>query len=345
MKQYILKLKTTSTTNYALYDGTTALTDAQLTTLFTTAGSAYFTFDFDSLTPSATNAITIVDSSDTAVVTNTNLTDTIVETKDFKGTWSASATAFDTFVALSGVALDEAQLSDLMGKIKEAKEIRTVTFSSVYLNMWDKTTYPDGIYRVEFTGSGSGTVTLSNNGIGIAVQTIGLSSNKGGSYVLLGTVGYYGYRYMIGVSSRTSGQGSYGEQGFGCINAIFSENGNATYKRFDGISINNLTSSVTAAPLSANQGRILNNRIGDLTTLTTTAKTSAVVAINEVNAKVLTNAGAPTTSTVGTVGQLLADTTNGKLYICTDATNPYVWEEIGAGGGGIQNALIIREWS
>lgn len=46
------------------------------------------------------------------------------------------------------------------------------------------------------------------------------------------------------------------------------------------------------------------------------------------------NAGAPTTSTVGTVGQLLEDTTNGKLYICTDATNPYVWEEVGAGGGG-----------
>lgn len=29
------------------------------------------------------------------------------------------------------------------------------------------------------------------------------------------------------------------------------------------------------------------------------------------------NAGAPTTSTVGTVGQLIEDTTNGKLYQCT----------------------------
>jgi hypothetical protein len=37
---------------------------------------------------------------------------------------------------------------------------------------------------------------------------------------------------------------------------------------------------------------------------------------------------------VGTVGQILEDTTNGKLYICTDATNPYVWEEVGSGGGG-----------
>ena len=51
--------------------------------------------------------------------------------------------------------------------------------------------------------------------------------------------------------------------------------------------------------------------------------------------EIITNAGAPTTATVGTVGQLLEDTTNGKLYICTDATNPYVWEEVGAGGSGI----------
>ena len=53
-----------------------------------------------------------------------------------------------------------------------------------------------------------------------------------------------------------------------------------------------------------------------------------------VDGKVLTAAGAPTTATVGTVGQLYEDSTNGKLYICTDATNPYVWSEVGAGGGG-----------
>lgn len=53
----------------------------------------------------------------------------------------------------------------------------------------------------------------------------------------------------------------------------------------------------------------------------------------QLNGRIMQNAGAPTTSTVGTVGQLLEDTTNGKLYICTDAANPYVWEEVGAGGG------------
>lgn len=61
--------------------------------------------------------------------------------------------------------------------------------------------------------------------------------------------------------------------------------------------------------------------------------THDAVTLGQLNGRVIQNAGAPTTSTAGTVGQLLEDTTNGKLYICTDATNPYVWVEVGAGGG------------
>lgn len=64
------------------------------------------------------------------------------------------------------------------------------------------------------------------------------------------------------------------------------------------------------------------------------------VTLGQLNGRVKQNAGAPTTSTVGTVGQLLEDTTNGKLYQCTaidttDLQNPsYTWTEVGAGGGG-----------
>lgn len=63
------------------------------------------------------------------------------------------------------------------------------------------------------------------------------------------------------------------------------------------------------------------------------------VTLGQLNGRVKQNAGAPTTSTVGTVGQLLEDTTNGKLYQCTaidntDPNNPsYTWTEVGAGGG------------
>ena len=44
----------------------------------------------------------------------------------------------------------------------------------------------------------------------------------------------------------------------------------------------NLTSTRSKAPLSAYQGKVLNDKIGDLTTLQTTAKTNVVSAINEV---------------------------------------------------------------
>ena len=45
---------------------------------------------------------------------------------------------------------------------------------------------------------------------------------------------------------------------------------------------NNLVSDGTSVPLAAYQGKVLNGRIGDLSTLQTTAKTSAVAAINEI---------------------------------------------------------------
>lgn len=76
----------------------------------------------------------------------------------------------------------------------------------------------------------------------------------------------------------------------------------------------NLTSTETNYPLSANQGKVLKDLVDSLA---------------------ISGAGAPTTSTVGTVGKLYEDTTNGKLYICTDTTGgTYTWEEVGAGGGG-----------
>ena len=113
MKTYTLKLKTTSTTNYNLYDGTTLVSDSDLATLFATAGSAYFVFDFNSLTPTNTTSLTILDSQDTTVITNTGLSG-IAEDKNFKGTWGASATAFASFELLKGITMDEAQLGKLV---------------------------------------------------------------------------------------------------------------------------------------------------------------------------------------------------------------------------------------
>lgn len=76
--------------------------------------------------------------------------------------------------------------------------------------------------------------------------------------------------------------------------------------------VDSLTSTAATLPLSANQGKVLKDTIDSIA---------------------IRGTGAPTTSTVGQVGTLYEDTTNGKLYICTDTTNPYVWEEVGSGGG------------
>lgn len=78
--------------------------------------------------------------------------------------------------------------------------------------------------------------------------------------------------------------------------------------------VNDLVTISSSKALSATQGKTLKDLIDSL---------------------VVKNAGAPTTSTAGTVGKLYEDTTNGKLYICTDATNPYVWEEVGGSAGPV----------
>lgn len=83
------------------------------------------------------------------------------------------------------------------------------------------------------------------------------------------------------------------------------------YTLFNPIPEDNLTSTSTTRPLSANQGKVLKELVDSLA---------------------IRGAGAPDTTTVGQVGTLYEDTTNGDLYICTDATNPYVWEAVGGGG-------------
>jgi hypothetical protein len=49
---------------------------------------------------------------------------------------------------------------------------------------------------------------------------------------------------------------------------------------------------------------------------------------------IISGASDPTTATVGTVGQLYKNTTDGGIFKCTDTTGSvYTWEELGAGGG------------
>lgn len=117
----------------------------------------------------------------------------------------------------------------------------------------------------------------------------------------------------------TSGRGvfitAYGSPGNTRIYySIDADGGNSSNYPLTISIVDGLTEGSTTSALSANQGRVLKNLIDSL---------------------VITGAGAPTTSTTGTVGQLYEDTTNGKLYQCTAVSGgTYTWEEVGAGGGG-----------
>jgi len=91
--------------------------------------------------------------------------------------------------------------------------------------------------------------------------------------------------------------------------------------------VDNLLATTINRPLSANQGKVLKETIDSIA---------------------IKNAGAPTTATVGTVGQILEDTTNGKLYICTAVSgSTYTWDEVATKGyvdnivGNIESALNI----
>ena len=70
----------------------------------------------------------------------------------------------------------------------------------------------------------------------------------------------------------------------------------------------NLTSTSTVNPLSANMGRVLNNRVGDLNTLSTTDKTDTVAAINEIYTNV--DAGKNTLATAITNKGIATDATD-----------------------------------
>ena len=81
----------------------------------------------------------------------------------------------------------------------------------------------------------------------------------------------------------------------------------------------NLTSTSTVNPLSANMGRVLNNRVGDLNTLSTTDKTDTVAAINEIYTNV--DAGKNTLATAITNKGIATDATDTFDTMATNISN------------------------
>lgn len=103
------------------------------------------------------------------------------------------------------------------------------------------------------------------------------------------------------------------------ISAIDVNGSNWSARKLDTSVTDSLTSTSATSALSANQGKVLKGLIDSIA---------------------IRGAGAPTTSTIGEVGQLYEDGTNGALYQLksidiTVTPNTYNWEQVGAGGGGV----------
>lgn len=162
---------------------------------------------------------------------------------------------------------------------------------------------PRGIYEIP-AGVAARTSTsesVASDRIGSIIAVINRANQT--NITLFGS-SYYGMWSQIYVTNPSTGIKTLFD------NSHISSNAILTTEQV----IDNVASTGTKIPLSANQGKALKDLIDSL---------------------VIKNAGAPTTSTVGTVGMLYEDTTNAKLYQLTaiDTTDPqnpsYTWSEVG----------------
>lgn len=112
------------------------------------------------------------------------------------------------------------------------------------------------------------------------------------------TLGTYGKAILNFTAYNSAQTGPY----YGTIYTVTSTGAESDKRPLNSV-IDALDSAYTTRALSANQGRVLNEKIGDLTTLTTTDKTNAVAAINELNSSLPTVVQSRGSSTTDVMSQ------------------------------------------
>ena len=184
------------------------------------------------------------------------------------------------------------------------------------------------------SGSNGPTVTIGDSATTYSAKAIAIGNNAKAGYsssnltgvIAIGNSSQAGYggssgndSIAIGTSSKAStGQG--GGYGGVAIGASAQANNRSSialgaYSQTSATGEMNIGSTSTSYGYNYSNYRLLTGVYDGQSAHDAATK-------GQLDAIAITNAGAPTTSTVGTVGQILEDTTNGKLYICTDATNP-----------------------
>lgn len=302
METYILYPKNTLSVGdeYRLRteDGT-VVSDADLEALFSSDGKARFILNWNGQTSSSRYYIRIKKSDNTSVLAYTS-SEALIPSQLYEGTWTGGGATFTSFTPVEGKTLSEDQMSFLMGQIKSAQSggIKTLTTAD-YNYPTDNPT----MFRADLAEAG--VYKISSDFIGTfpfyASSTIAQNLEADDMFIKVGTDNANISRVLILKQNGTA----FWQKNIQTLVSI------ATEIR------NSLTSTEINIALSAAQGKVLKDLIDSL---------------------VIENAGAPTTSTVGTVGMLLEDTTNGKLYQCTAVNgSTYTWTEVGGGGSSVQS--------
>lgn len=222
------------------------------------------------------------------------------------GSWE-EVQAGATYTAGDGINISAQDVISATNTGK-AKVLTTADYNANSSNWSD--TDPTHFNCVALWELAPGMYTKSSSDV-VALYSKNTAHSMGNATIaIVGKQGSFGRPIILLSAGNTT------QAGWTCGSVAYVQNGLlSAYKGYSlGAEVqDNLTSTYGGAPLSARQGKVLKDLIDSIATR---------------------GAGAPTTSTTGSVGTLYEDTTNGDLYICTDATNPYVWEAVGAGGSG-----------
>lgn len=161
MKNYTLTLITGQTTDFTVSLNGSALTTTEFANTFIeAAGSAQFTFD------TASTGFTIWDSSamDGKSISGTA---TVTTTDAYEGTWAANSgqttNTFTAFAKAEGVAMTKFQISDLMSRVKNAKDIIELEFTDQVTSLQVKDiydTYGSGYFKIVNNSTANGNRTV-----------------------------------------------------------------------------------------------------------------------------------------------------------------------------------------
>ena len=250
----------------------------------------------------------------------------------------------DNVISVDLVQTTGTSTTDVMSQDATTKMIYPDIVNSSKINIGENSTNVGGGVSIH------GDLLSNTNGIAIGVSKsdraqIGVFGRSLGSIALMGSVGQGDRSISIGSNAFTYYTG--GNNGYNVAigtNATASDGGTANYSVALGAEAKttrkgeiNVGTGSTTNGYNATSYRV----IGGVHDGQNIHDAATVAQGNTLGST------APTTATVGVVGQLYTDTTANKLYHCTAidtsvTPNTYTWEEVGAGGGG-SSAIELTE--